>query len=157
MKNDKMDKGKKADKRFFAIVIITAATLMVTISATLILNKNRSVYTVKLISAENIEDELFQTESEITVNADTDGQFSAPSVETENADLPQTSEDIGGLININTADAATLMKLDGIGEVTAAAIIEYRSSIPFTSIEDIKNVKGIGEKKFEAIKDKICI
>lgn len=60
-------------------------------------------------------------------------------------------------VNINTADKRTLMKLDGIGEATAEAIIEYREKDPFEKIEDIMNVKGIGEKKFEAIKDDICV
>lgn len=61
------------------------------------------------------------------------------------------------MVNINTASAEELDKLDGIGEVTANAIIEYRKDAPFTCIEDIMNVKGIGEKKFEAIKDNICV
>lgn len=60
-------------------------------------------------------------------------------------------------VDLNTADAETLMELDGIGESLAAAIIEYRNEHPFTSVEEIKQVKGIGEKKFEAIKDDVCV
>lgn len=58
-------------------------------------------------------------------------------------------------VNINTASKEELMTLNGIGEATAEAIIEYRKENKFTKIEDIKNVKGIGDKKFEAIKDDI--
>lgn len=60
-------------------------------------------------------------------------------------------------ININTADARTLCELPGIGEKTAAAIIEYRTIAPFETIEEIMEVKGIGEKKYEKIKDLITV
>ena len=60
-----------------------------------------------------------------------------------------------GAVNINTASKEELMTLKGIGEATAEAIIEYRQENKFTKIEDIKNVKGIGDKKFESIKEDI--
>ena len=52
-------------------------------------------------------------------------------------------------VNINSASKEELMTLKGIGETTAEAIIEYRKENKFTKIEDIKNVKGIGDKKFD--------
>ncbi len=61
------------------------------------------------------------------------------------------------LININTATESELMSLPGIGEVTAKAIIDYREDNPFESIEDIKNVSGIGDSKYDRIKDYICV
>lgn len=64
----------------------------------------------------------------------------------------------GGKVNLNTADATSLMTLDGIGEKTADKIIKYRQTNgKFNSIEDIKNVDGIGDKKFNAIKDDITV
>lgn len=62
-----------------------------------------------------------------------------------------------GLININTASKEQLMTLPGIGESTADAIIAYREETPFTSTEDIMNVSGIGESKYNRIKDLICV
>jgi competence protein ComEA len=63
-----------------------------------------------------------------------------------------------GLININTADSAALQTLTGIGPSTAEKILDYRqSSGPFRSIEQIKEVNGIGDKTYEKFKDKICI
>ena len=63
-----------------------------------------------------------------------------------------------GLININSADSAALQTLTGIGPSTAEKIMDYRqSSGPFRSIEQIKEVSGIGEKTYEKFKDKICI
>lgn len=63
-----------------------------------------------------------------------------------------------GKVNINTADAEALKTLDGVGDATAAKIIDYRTKNgPFKSIDGIKEVSGIGEKRFEAIKDAITI
>lgn len=62
------------------------------------------------------------------------------------------------IVNINIADANTLTKLKGIGLVKAQAIISYRNENGlFQSIEEIKNVKGIGDAIFEKIKAFIVI
>lgn len=60
-------------------------------------------------------------------------------------------------ININDADVSLLSTLPGIGESTANKIVEYRKNGDFESIEDIKRVSGIGDGKFEKIKDKITV
>lgn len=61
-------------------------------------------------------------------------------------------------ININTANISQLESISGIGESTANKIIEYREKNgKFKTIEDIKNVSGIGELKYENIKDDICV
>lgn len=62
-----------------------------------------------------------------------------------------------GLININTASKDQLMEITGIGEVTADKIIEYRKNNRFKSIEDIMNVSGIGNAKFESMKSEITV
>ncbi|THG38356.1 ComEA family DNA-binding protein [Adlercreutzia caecimuris] len=63
-----------------------------------------------------------------------------------------------GLVNINTADAAALETLNGIGEATAEKIIADREANgPFKTLEDLKRVSGIGDKKFEALRDAICL
>ena len=67
------------------------------------------------------------------------------------------SSNSSGLININTASANELMSLPGIGQVYAQRIIDYRSSKLFSSIEEITNVDGIGEKTFNKMKDLITI
>lgn len=62
-----------------------------------------------------------------------------------------------GAVNINTASKKELMSLDGIGSKKAEEIIKYREKTPFKKPEDIKNIKGIGDKLFDKIKDKIEI
>ena len=55
-------------------------------------------------------------------------------------------------VNINTADEKQLASLAGVGDKKAQAIIAYRQSHGhFTSVNDLKNVKGIGGKRFHAI------
>lgn len=74
--------------------------------------------------------------------------------------LPSSSntEVLSSKVNINTASASELTTLDGIGESTAAKIIAYRQANgSFASIEDIKKVSGIGDRKYEAIKDRITV
>ena len=61
-------------------------------------------------------------------------------------------------VNINTANQTELETLPGIGTATAEKIIDYRNKNgKFSSIEDILNVKGIGNAKYENIKESICV
>ena len=67
-------------------------------------------------------------------------------------------EKVTGKVNINTAKQTELETLSGIGPSTALKIINYRQENgDFKTIEDIKNVPGIGESKFENIKESICV
>lgn len=78
--------------------------------------------------------------------------------EITSSDFVNTTEDEGGKININKADLSKLKEIPGIGDVKAKSIIEYREKNGgFKSIEDIKNIDGIGEKTFEKIKDSITL
>lgn len=61
-------------------------------------------------------------------------------------------------VNINTASKEKLETLPGVGETTAQKIIDYREANgKFKTIEDIKNVSGIGDAKYESLKDKITV
>ena len=71
---------------------------------------------------------------------------------------PAASSVPDGLINLNTATVSQLMELKGIGEVKANAIVRYREENGvFHSVDEILNVKGIGEKTFEKIHDQITV
>ena len=64
----------------------------------------------------------------------------------------------GRLIDLNTASLEALMSLPGIGQVKAQAIVDFRDqNREFSSVEDIKNVKGIGEVTYQNIKDLVTV
>ncbi len=63
-----------------------------------------------------------------------------------------------GKININVASSEQLCSLEGIGEETAAKIIDYRKKNgKFSSVDELKNVSGIGNAKFEKIENSITV
>ena len=69
-----------------------------------------------------------------------------------------TSTEENKVVNINTASKEELMTISGLGEAKAEAIIKYREENGnFKTIEDIKNVLGIGDSLFEKIKDYITV
>ena len=73
--------------------------------------------------------------------------------------IPTKSSDVSvNLISINTSDLNGLLQIPKIGEKTAQAIIDYRNQHGlFQTLEDLMKVKGIGQAKFDFIKDKICL
>ncbi|MDR3136231.1 MAG: helix-hairpin-helix domain-containing protein [Coriobacteriales bacterium] len=71
---------------------------------------------------------------------------------------PETGSGSSGLVNINSAGSAELQTLDGIGPATAQKIIDYRTSNgPFKNKEELKNVTGIGDKKYAAIASSVTV
>ena len=87
-------------------------------------------------------------------------EVAAGSLQTGSRSVGQTEESTAasGIININTATSEELQDLPGIGPAIAARIIDYRAANgSFHSIEDIKNVSGIGEKTYDKLKDHITV
>ena len=82
-----------------------------------------------------------------------------PKVATSKAEAPKiaTSVKQSYPININTATITELDALPGIGPAIAQRIVEFRNTQPFTKIEDIMLVKGIGKKKFAKLKELITV
>lgn len=142
-----------------AVLIIASAAVLIT-GGLIADKKSVDMPAVEIIEA---EDKAVTAEDNLAETVNTDdtiiviGEVSAEAVEDTSASTAIVEEQAAGLININTADAAELMKLKGVGEKTAEKIIEYRAQTPFEKPEDIMNIKGIGEKKFEEIKDHICV
>ncbi len=87
--------------------------------------------------------------AESSYAAQADGAYSA-AAGTESAAY-------GGVIHLNSASAAELEELPGVGEVTAQRIVEYRAQHGFSRIEDIMNVKGIGQAKFNKMRPYLAL
>lgn len=69
-----------------------------------------------------------------------------------------TTGSMAATVNVNAADEAVLAKLKGIGPVKAKALVAYRQQNgPFKSVDDLKKVKGIGQKTLEQLKDQIVL
>jgi competence protein ComEA len=60
-------------------------------------------------------------------------------------------------VNLNTATQEELVALPGIGPAKAKAIIDYRTAHPFKSVEEVKNVRGIGDHLYDSLKGKISV
>jgi competence protein ComEA len=62
-----------------------------------------------------------------------------------------------GPLDLNTATAEQLDTLPGVGEVTAGRILAYRTAHPFTSVDELLEVPGIGQRRFEQLKDLVTV
>lgn len=148
-------------------------------------NKNQIVVEIKgainnpnvyWLEEESIVEDLINKAGGLTGSADTTGVNRAEKLKNhqlvvipdknniensnENVNILRNEKDnlSSKLININTADEKELDSLPGVGPAKAQDIISYREENGgFQSIEDIKNVKGIGESCFEKLKDKITV
>ncbi|MFP3919148.1 helix-hairpin-helix domain-containing protein, partial [Lysinibacillus telephonicus] len=77
---------------------------------------------------------------------------------TQVVNMPSDNSSSASKVNINSADETALTTLPGIGPSKAQAIIAYREDVgSFKSIEDLKNVSGIGDKTYDKLKDLIDV
>ena len=117
------------------------------------LTKNADTNNINL--AMKLEDEVIENNSDSTQVTSNKGNNNQANNSSNNA---TQSDSQGSKININTADLKQLDDIPGVGEATANKILSYRDENgEFKSIEEIKNVNGIGDKKFENMKDLICV
>ena len=107
------------------------------------INRAEELLNHELIIIGNINDE---TESSVVQNNST------------HISNGNNSDKVSTLININTADLEQLKEITGIGNIKAQSIIDYREANGgFKSLEELKNVDGIGDKTFEKIKEQITL
>ena len=85
-------------------------------------------------------------------------QITVPTMAEAEAQKTEVFRQAAGLVNLNTASVAELCTLSGIGESKAEAILAYRTEIgAFSSIEQLKEVTGIGDSLFNQIKESVYI
>jgi competence protein ComEA len=125
------------------------------------LNKTKSSTTT---CSESTDKTLDTTTTSSTTKIETDAIYLVPdsTEETSNSTTSKnttstTTDPASTKVSLNTATKEELMTLSGIGESKALSIIAYREKTKFTSIEEIKNVSGIGDALYEKIKDNITV
>lgn len=112
---------------------------------------------VDICEKEEVKNNACICEDDINNNFDSNNSNNEENKDNSQNNNPNNNE-TSSKININTASLELLMTLPGIGESKAKAIIDYRNEVGlFLSIEDIKNVSGIGDSAFEKIKDSITV
>ena len=129
--------------------------------AVITLEDNGNLRLVDAVNAVGGMTELADTEIVNLAEKLTDGQhIHIPTKEIIFRDFPAQSggSTSNNLININTADEKELQQIKGIGPALAGRIIDYRENNgAFQSIEEIKKVRGIGDKTFEKMRDQITV
>ena len=164
---DQMFNGSKTNTKETVYTDLTVTKIYVTVAGEV---ANPDMY--EMTTDDRVNDAIKKaggfTENAYTTNINLaqkleDGQYiyvlSAEQGKTlENEANPGNENTFQGIVNINTATINELCKLPGIGEKTAEKIIEYREkSGGFETIEELKNIEGIGEVKFNKIKFNITV
>ena len=95
---------------------------------------------------------------QVRVLAQGEAQANPSAASASGADAVPSASAQSGPVNINTADEAALDRIPGVGPATARAIVEEREKNgPFSSVDDITRVEGIGKKKLERMRDSLCV
>lgn len=107
-----------------------------------------TIITASLINGSSLETQINVENSDSVFQSDT----VLTSLPSDNKIIKKT------LIDVNTSSCEELQKLTGIGETLAKRIIAYRNNNgKFNTLEDLINVKGIGEKKLKILKEEVQI
>ena len=157
----------KLKKAEIAAILAAFAFVCFTVGFFIGRNTRKAVITVEtentaavLSAAQNtVSAETSDTETKLDTETKTDtGAKSDTETKPDTETGTEAESRVAGKININTAGLGQLETLPGIGAVLAQRIIDYREENgAFLTVEEIKEVSGIGDKRFDAIKDCICV
>ena len=147
--------------RLFEVIEISGGTTLDAdtskVNLASVVRDEQKIYIPFLINETDKNNEANKNSSNFNSNGYNSNAYGSSNYNSNNSSEEFTSSsDI--LVNLNYATEEDLQRLDGIGPSMAKKIIEYREQNGyFSSIEDIKNVSGIGEAKYNKIKDNITV
>ena len=144
---------------FYVVLIIVLGFIVGIIGKNYFPLENKNQNNISADSLKCILDSIESVERTRFIGTDSNN---TPVVELTEKDTmfykkPVKKSDFKGIVNINTATKSELMQLYKIGNKTADNIIEYRKRKHFRKKEEILNVKGIGVKTFDKIKNNITV
>ncbi|MEI6266528.1 MAG: helix-hairpin-helix domain-containing protein [bacterium] len=143
MSNQEEEKKQETKNKIREQIGILLICLVLVLSGFLLLNQKKDQGEISFVAGDNT----------VVANKSTDSTVSTPQVAEKT-----TTASISEKININTASIEDLDKLSGVGPATAQKIIDYRAQNGgFKSIEEVKEVSGIGDVKYSQMKDNITI
>ena len=148
VKTPQVVKMKTGDRLVYAVEKCGGMTKDADLNAVnlALLLKDEAHYIIPKIGDTNIS-------TQSSANASTSGEKTVNQSSNNN-----TSNSSNTKVNINTADKTALMSLPSIGEKTAQKIIDYRENVgKFNTKEDLKNVSGIGDKKYSQLEEFITV
>lgn len=141
-----MKKGQEVYLVSFALVLLSLILLY-------------DLYKTPSLSPAVVKETAGTSSFEVISNADDtiDNSENEP-IYNEDANSQKAKQSYSGIVNINTASVQELMSLNGIGEVKASAIVDYRiENGLFDNVDELTNVKGIGEKTVDKIRNRITV
>ena len=152
------EENSKIVFKFLLILIIVILTVVVSV-------RQNASNEIDLGAAKETDKVSAEETSEKEYYVDISGEVKKPGVYKvkKKTRLVFLIDKAGGLTGkadldaINQASAEELTSIPGVGTVIAQRIVEYRNGARFNSIEDIKNVKGIGDATFEKMKGSITV
>ncbi len=145
------EKGQKSDKNQSNIMVGIGLLLLSALFVYIALSQPR-------INVSDSQNKKAETYSAVE-DTKTENDYNATVVSSTSAVLQDDSEqNIQYPLNLNTCTAAELMTISNIGETRANAIISYREYLGgYTSVDELKNISGIGEAVFESIEPYVTV
>lgn len=147
------EKILKSDKRATMILIAAAFIILGAVFICIALRQP------KISSPDSVQSTVPITETVSQIaSAVTDRNETQSSTAVQNNAAPTTAYSVKFPLNLNTCTAEDLMRIDKIGETRANAIIAYRDYLGgYTSVEQIKNISGIGDSVYAAIEPYVTV